>query len=140
MNNQTTPDFTGFFRTSDANSRPDFCSIDAALKLGRVQPHEDAECLHHHKHGKLPYSAAIAMGLIDKEAAKTIKAHTNVLRAPRAFILPTEATIAGGPMGPHEGTPAGAVAAALQKFVSTRSDEDAAGFAKALEVALAASK
>lgn len=134
----TAPTFTGYLRTSDGStSRVDFCSIGAALQLGYVQPHEDPSCLYHHQQGKLSYAAAIESGLVDEEAAAAIKASDNVFRAPRGVIeAPKVAPV--GPMGGFEGTPAGAVAAALRKYVASRSEEDLAGFARALAGALGA--
>jgi hypothetical protein len=134
QSNHSAP-FAAFFKAKDSGSQP-YCSVEAALKLGLVQPHEDPECLHTRSHGKLPYSAAISMGIIDKQAAEVIKAHPNVHRLPRGVIEYTAPAAPRGPLSDHEGTPVGAVAAALQRFVSTRSDADAAGFAKALEGAL----
>jgi hypothetical protein len=133
--NHSCPGFTGFFKSADSGSQP-YCSVEAALKLGLVQPDEDPEYLYTRNHGKLPYSAAIAMGLIDKEAAAVIKAHPNVKRSPRAVIEYITPVAPRGPRAEYEGTPAGAVTVALQRFVSTRSNEDAAGFAAALAAAL----
>jgi hypothetical protein len=135
MSNTTTqPAFPGFFRASDS-SQP--CSIEAALRMSFVQPDEDPACLFIPGRGKLPYTAAVSMGLIDKVAAAAIKAHDNVNRMTRGVIEYIPPAPPKGPMADHEGTPAGAVAAALQSFVASRSDEDLAGFARALEVALA---
>jgi hypothetical protein len=135
--NHSGPAFAGFFKAADSGLQP-YCSVAAALKLGLVQPDEDPEYLYTRNHGKLPYSAAITMGLIDSEAAAAIKAHDNVHRLPRGVIAYVAPAAPTSPMGHYEGTRAGAVAAALQKFVRTRSDEDAAVFAKALEAALEA--
>lgn len=129
--NQPAP-FAGFFGAE--GSQP--CSIEAALSLGLCQPHEDPECLYTRAHGKVPYSAAHTMGLVDQAAIAAIQQHPNVFRLPRVTISEAATAPHRGRLGEHEGTPAGAVTAALQRFISTRSDEDAAGFAKALEAAL----
>jgi hypothetical protein len=136
MNQLTQPAFTGFFRaTEDASP----CSIAAALQLQLVQPCEDSDYLHIRKRGKLPVSAAIAMGLIDEEAAAAIATHPNVLRGSRGYItLPEVSPAPRGPLGDLEGTPVGAVVIALQKFMSTRGDDDAATFGRALAAALKA--
>lgn len=134
----TAPGFAGFFRTNDSDSgRADYCSIEAALKLGLVQPHHQEGFLYTRSQGKLPYKTAISMGLIDAESAAIIKASTdNVFRPPRVVIETAPQVTPVGPMGAFEGTAAGAVADALRKYVASRSEEDLAGFARALAAAL----
>lgn len=128
--NQPAP-FAGFFRTDNGQH----CSIDAALRLGLVQPHEDADQMHTRSQGRIPYAAALSMGLIDKEAEAIVRAHPNVKRTPRGTISQPPAA-PRGPLGELEGTLTGAVALALRQYVTTRSDEDLATFAGALRAAL----
>jgi hypothetical protein len=128
--NHTGPGFAGFFKSSDSESS--YCSIEAALKLGLVQPDEDPEFVYTHKQGKLPYAAAISMGLIDKEAAAVIKGHPNVHRVNRGVIEYTTPAAPRGPLADYYGSPVGEVALALQKYVASRSEEDLAVFAQEL--------
>jgi hypothetical protein len=126
---------TGFFNT-EQGSQP-YCSIAAALQLNMVLPDEDGISMYIPRRGsKIPFAVAVSMGIVDEAAVEAIRQHPSVHRKPRGSIEHVPPAAPRGPLAATEGTLSGAAAAALVKYVSTRSEDDAASFAAALQAAL----
>lgn len=109
-----TPDYAGWVNVGTPD-QPDFCSIGAALALGRVHRHYQHGFIvlvngHGHEH-RMSAAAAIAEGHIDSAAATIIAQREGCLGTPR--LAPSVYVAPPPPPPSYQGTPAGAVIEAL---------------------------
>ncbi len=114
-------------------------SIEAALKMGLVQPTEDPAVLYIHGKGRMGVAEALAVGHLNAAALRIVQRSDNVLTQPVTVLQEVpEPPKPKNPLDRFAGTPVGGLLAALMAWRATPHDVDSqVALGEALETALA---